>query len=193
MNWQVNMCCLVLKASASWFDGYHTPSRSTKQRRCSIYRDLLENSWLREWSEAVPALWSLNSRYHGPKNEATSSSTTTSSLLPDFSSNPFFPPKGMLSVCVVKTLFQSFYNVLTDSQPVLMCILSVFTCLLWVKQSLDAHAVSKSPTAAVKRFYWQNTKKEPQPKNDDNYKLWIRRWSMRKSHAYFWGLTKKKC
>lgn len=193
MNWQVNMCCLVLKASASWFDGYHTPSRSTKQRRCSIYRDLLENSWLREWSEAVPALWSLNSRYHVPKHEATSSSTTTSSLLPDFSSNPFFPPKGMLSVCVVKTLFQSFLQCFDWLSA---CPHVHFECIyLFVMSETESGRTcgEQVPTAAVKRFYWQNTKKEPQPKNDDNYKLWIRRWSMRKSHAYFWGLTKKKC
>lgn len=157
LNSQVKMCCLVLKASTSWSHAYHTPSCSTKQCWCSIYRDLLENSWLREWSEAVPALWSWNSWCHrsswGEKD--TSSSTTTSSLNPDFNSNPFFfSSQGMLSLLwrLYFTVFTMFW--LTPSLS--SCAFWVY-CLLWVKQSLDPEA--EVPANAVEGFYWQNTKK----------------------------------
>lgn len=113
LNSQVNMCCFVFKASTSWSDGYHTPSCSTKQCWCSIYRDLLENSWLSKWSEAVPALWSWNSWCHrsswGEKD--TSSTSTTSSLNPDFNFNQFFfSPKECWVCCqdFISLFFQCF-------------------------------------------------------------------------------------
>lgn len=155
---------LPSKAFTSWLgsDGYHTPSCSTEQCRCSIYRDLLENHDRESDLKLCLCFGPGAADVTVPAGEKKPLLLLLLHPLCIWILTPTHFCFLLWNVeCVEKTLFQYFSNVFTNSQSVLVH----FECnYLFVMNETASGPTkrSRSPNSLIDKIQ----KKEPQPKND---------------------------
>lgn len=163
------MCCLVLKASSLWSDGYCAPSCSTKQCWC-------RNLHFRFLGKIYVWISDLKLCQHFGSGTADVTILAEKKPLLLLLLHPLciqiLTPTHVLVLlrnaeCVVETLFQCFSTVLTDSQSVLRCFGGFY---LFVRSETKSGATSRSrsPHSCSEEVLLtkNKTKKEPQAKNE---------------------------
>lgn len=196
MNSRVNMCCLVLKASSLWSDGYRAPSCSTKQCWC--------RSLQRFWGKIY--IWRSDLKlcqHFGPGTADVTVLVEKKPLLL-LLLHPLciqiLTPTHVLVLLrnaerVVETIFQCFSSVLTDSQSVLRCFGGFYFFVRSetksgpTSRSRSPHSCSEKVLLMKKRKRttskkWMN---ESQDKLGENLPQQTSKWKKTS-----WGLAKKK-